>query len=180
VGRRARDRRLVSDAGAGGRDRAARAAGERRVRGLDCVYRPSVRGAEDGDLEDAFRSQLADRRGDELVRRTSLVGPHRDELELAVRDLGARAFGSHGEAWAAALCLRLGLAAAIEGEVAETPIVLVDDPFAALDPARGARAVARLSGRGQAFVSVADEAHVPQEPAAVWDVSSGAVRRRAA
>jgi DNA replication and repair protein RecF len=148
--------------------------------GLDCVYRPSVRDGDDARLEDRFEAQLAERRPDELARRTSLVGPHRDELELAVRDLGARAFGSHGEAWAAALCLRLGLASAIEREVAEPPIVLVDDPFSALDPARGSRAAARLAGHGQAFVSVADESHVPETAAAVWDVSSGAVRARRA
>jgi DNA replication and repair protein RecF len=148
--------------------------------GLECVYRPSVRGADPVEIEDAFRAQLTERRSDELVRRTSLVGPHRDDLELAVRDLGARSFGSHGEAWAAALCLRLGLASAIEGEIGETPVLLVDDPFSALDPVRASRVAARLAGRGQAFVSVADEAHVPPEAAAVWDVSSGVVRPRAA
>ena len=43
-----------------------------------------------GDVEATYRARLAERRADELQRRTSLVGPHRDELELAVRDLGAR------------------------------------------------------------------------------------------
>ena len=58
-------------------------------------YAPNVVG--EGSVEERFRTQLAARRADELVRRTSLVGPHRDDLTLAVRDLGARAFGSHGE-----------------------------------------------------------------------------------
>ena len=75
--------------------------------GLVVEYAPNVSFGE-GDVEEAFRARLASRRPDELVRRTSLVGPHRDDLTLAVRDLGARAFGSHGETWAAALCLRLG------------------------------------------------------------------------
>ena len=55
---------------------------------------------------------------------------------LAVRDLGARAFASHGETWAAALCLRLGLASAVAAEIGEPPLLLVDDPFSALDPRR--------------------------------------------
>jgi DNA replication and repair protein RecF len=143
--------------------------------GLAVEYRPSVWGE---DLEEAFRTRLAERRNDELTRRTSLVGPHRDDLQLAVRDLGARAFASHGEAWAAALCLRLGLGSAIEAEVGEPPVLLLDDPFSALDPRRGGQVAERLAGRGQVVVTVADEAHVPSKAEAVWDVSAGAVTVR--
>jgi DNA replication and repair protein RecF len=93
-----------------------------------------------------------------------------------VRDLGARAFASHGEGWAAALCLRLGLGAALEQETGEGPVLLLDDPFSALDPTRQRRVGERLAGRGQVFVSVADAAHVPEGPALVLSVSAGTVR----
>ena len=149
--------------------------------GLACVYRPSVwAGGKEGELEEAFRTRIEERRTDELIRRTSLVGPHRDELELAVRDLGARSFGSHGEAWAAALCLRLGLAEAVHAEVGEPPVLLLDDPFSALDPRRQRKVAEHLTGRGQVFISVADEALVPPNPDAVFDVSSGRVSMRGA
>jgi len=138
-------------------------------------YSPNVVGA----TEAAFREQLAQRRPDELLRRTSLVGPHRDDLALAVRDLGARAFGSHGETWAAALCVRLGLAAAVAAETGEPPLLLVDDPFSALDPDRRDRTAQRLADRGgQVVISVADEADVPSAASAVWDVAGGAVSVR--
>lgn len=144
--------------------------------GLDCAYQPSVPGEA---LEEAFARRLAERREDELIRRTTLVGPHRDDLGLAVRDLGARSFASHGEAWAAALCLRLGLASAIAVEVGERPVVLLDDPFSALDPARQHRVAERLEARGQVFVSVADEAHVPAQAVRILDVRAGRVGARA-
>ncbi len=147
--------------------------------GLACTYAPNV--WSDGDLETAFRARIQERRPDELVRRTSLVGPHRDDLELAVRDLGARSFASHGESWAAALCLRLGLATAVELELGEPPILLVDDPFSALDPRRRDQVGARLAARGgQVVISVADEADVPRAAHATWDVRSGTVTPRAA
>lgn len=145
--------------------------------GLGCEYAPNV-GEE--PLGDAFVERLAARRGDELVRRTTLVGPHRDELSLTVRDLGARSFASHGEAWAAAVCLRLGLAAAVAEEIGEAPMVLLDDPFSALDPKRQARVAERLTNRGQVFVSVADESHVPAGADRVWEVAAGSVTERAA
>jgi DNA replication and repair protein RecF len=143
--------------------------------GLACEYQPNVWGE---DLEEAYGRRLLERRPDEVARRTSLVGPHRDDLGLAVRDLGARAFASHGEAWAAALCLRLGLGSALEGEAGERPVLLLDDPFSALDPRRQSEVAERLSGRGQVIVSVADEAHVPRFADAVWDVSAGRVTVR--
>jgi DNA replication and repair protein RecF len=139
---------------------------------LEITYRPSVEGT---DLEDAFRERLAERRADEIIRRTTLAGPHRDELDLAVRDLKARGFASHGEAWAAALSLRTGLAAAAAVEMGEPPVTLLDDPFSALDPARQRRVAERLAAGGQTVISVADDSHVPEQAAAVWRVREGRV-----
>jgi DNA replication and repair protein RecF len=143
--------------------------------GLACEYAPNVG---DEPLEESFAARLAQRRPDELVRRTTLVGPHRDDLTLAVRDLGARSFASHGEGWAAALCLRLGLASAVAAEIRERPLLILDDPFSALDPARQRRVAERLDGLGQVFVSVADESHVPAGADRVWDVAAGRVTER--
>lgn len=148
--------------------------------GLHVSYAPNVE-APDDSLEEVFRSRIAERRADELQRRTTLVGPHRDDLELSVRDLRARTFGSHGETWAAALCLRLGLAAAVAEEIGEPPLLLVDDPFSALDPHRRDEIAGRLaSGRGQVVITVADGADVPSSADAVWDVRAGRVAPREA
>jgi DNA replication and repair protein RecF len=140
-------------------------------------YRPSVEGE---DLAAVFRARLAERRPDELVRRTTLVGPHRDDLGLAVDDLAARGFASHGESWAAAVCLRLGLAEAVEGEAGEPPMLFLDDPFSGLDPARRAKLAAGVAagagarGPRQVLLAVPDEAQVPVG-AQVWRVQEGTV-----
>ena len=139
---------------------------------LHVRYRPSVEGE---DLEAAFAVRLADRREDELQRRTTLVGPHRDELELAVGEMTARRFASHGEAWAGALCLRLGVASAVAGEIGEQPVLLLDDPFSGLDPVRRERLGSLLATRGQTILAVPDRAHVPPG-ATVWEVEDGTVR----
>lgn len=125
--------------------------------------------------------RIRQRRDDELIRRTTLVGPHRDDLELVVRDMGARAFASHGEGWAAVVCLRLGLAGAVERLIGEPPLLLVDDPFSALDPGRRDALGHRLASRGgQVVISVADEADIPDSARAIWDVRSGTVVPRVA
>jgi DNA replication and repair protein RecF len=151
----------------------------RDIAGYDLLvrYAPNVPAA--GDIDDAFRAQLAARRADELQRRSSLVGPHRDDLELAVRDLGARGFASHGETWVAALSLRLGLADAVERAIGEPPLVIADDPYSALDPTRRDRVAGRLAARaGQVVISVADDADVPDAAAEVWELRAGTVSVR--
>ena len=138
-----------------------------KVAGLDeealvVEYRPSVEAeAEARGLEESFVRRLAERREDELVRRTTLVGPHRDDLGLVVEGLAARGFASHGEAWATALSLRMGLAEAVGEEEGEPPILLLDDPFSGLDPVRRRRLAEALAGRGQVLLAVPEEGHVP-------------------
>jgi recombinational DNA repair ATPase RecF len=57
-------------------------------------------------------------------------------------------------------------------------VLLLDDPFSALDPARQRRVADGLETRGQVFVTVADDAHVPTRSARVLEVSAGAVSAR--
>lgn len=144
---------------------------------LRVEYAASVEGGPDEDLEAAMLRRLGERREDELVRRTTLVGPHRDELDLAVGALAARRFASHGESWAGALCLRLGLWGAVGAHVGEPPILLLDDPFSGLDPVRRRRLGEGLAERGQVVIAVPDEAQIPTG-AAVWEVDEGRVRAR--
>jgi DNA replication and repair protein RecF len=134
-------------------------------------YLPSVEGSA---VEEAFRTRLAERRGDELVRRTTLVGPHRDDLGLSIQGLAARGFASHGECWAAAVCLRLALSGAVGDEQGEPPMTLLDDPFSGLDPGRRRRLANGLGGRGQVVIAV------PEDPdlvpgAVVWRMEGGRV-----
>ena len=133
---------------------------------LSVAYRPSVDGSPPAP---SFRQRRAERRGDELVRRSTLVGPHRDDLAVVVEGLAARGFASHGEAWGAAVSLRLALASAVAVLAGETPLTLLDDPCSGLDPARRRRLAAGLAGRGQVLLAVPDEDHVP-DGACVWRV----------
>jgi DNA replication and repair protein RecF len=145
---------------------------------LASAYVPSVPGGEQAaspeDVAPSYERRLGERRPDELIRRTSLVGPHRDDLNLEVEGLVARGFASHGEAWGAAVSLRLALAAATAEEIGEPPITYLDDPFSPFDPERRARMASSLGGRGQVFLAVPDDAQIPSE-AAVWRVKEGSV-----
>ena len=59
------------------------------------------------ELTEAMRERVAERRGDELDRGMTLVGPHRDDVVIHLGPVPAKGFASHGESWSLALALKL-------------------------------------------------------------------------
>lgn len=113
-----------------------------------------------GPLAAAMRAALEDVAHDERQRGVTLVGPHRDDLELSIGALPARGYSSHGEAWSLALSLKLATEAVL-GEVGDRPVVLLDDVFAELDTTRRQRLAAACAGFDQVLVTAAVEDDVP-------------------
>jgi DNA replication and repair protein RecF len=133
-----------------------------------------------GPIAAAFRARLGEVADDERARGVTLVGPHRDDLDLAIGPLSARSHASHGEVWSLALSLKLATEE-ILGEVGDRPVVLLDDVFAELDTTRRDRLAQACAGFDQVLVTAAVEEDVPLggarvDVAIVGGVSS--VRRR--
>ena len=115
-----------------------------------------------GPLADQFRAALAARRSAELERGLTLVGPHRDDLVLRVRNLPVKGYASHGESWSVALALRLASAEILRAESRlGDPVLILDDVFAELDAGRRARLGELVGGYEQVIVTSAVEEDVP-------------------
>ena len=107
---------------------------------LECSYVSSL-GDDLGDLtRDELRDLLAERlalgRDEDLRRRQTCVGPHRDDVSFAIEGRDARHFGSQGQQRSVALALKMaevGLAGEILGS---RPLLLLDDVMSELDEAR--------------------------------------------
>lgn len=97
---------------------------------------------------------------DERDRGLTLVGPHRDELELVIGQLPSRTHASHGETWSLALALKLATWHVV-AEVGDRPIVLLDDVFAELDDRRRRQLAEACVQWDQVVVTAAVEADVP-------------------
>lgn len=133
------------------------------------------------ELTELFRASLRDSRNRELERGITLVGPHRDELQIQKDGLVARSHASQGEAWSIALGLKLSLASLLkEASGGTDPILLLDDVFAVLDVGRRARLLDFVMNYEQVIVTAADKDMAPQlDWADVYLVSSGGVKREA-
>ena len=138
---------------------------------------PGAERADPDKLADILVQALAEVRQAELDRGVSLVGPHRDELELILGEVPAKGYASHGESWSFALALRLGSYELLRDENGE-PVLLLDDVFAELDRRRRARLAEVAAGAEQVLVTAAVDEDVPGELAGTrFAVSNGEVKR---
>jgi DNA replication and repair protein RecF len=118
------------------------------------------------EIAERFLAALAASRPRELERGLSLVGPHRDELELLLGPAPAKGFASHGETWSFALALRLASYyvmlddSTVEGD---EPILILDDVFAELDTARRTRLASIVAKAEQVIVTAAVDGDIPAE-----------------
>ncbi len=113
-------------------------------------------------LRDAFVTDLGERLEDEFRRGVTLVGPHRDELELELDGFPVKGYASHGESWSMALSLRLAAADVLRDDDVD-PIIILDDVFAELDTHRRRHLADMVHTSTQVFVTAAVAADVPQE-----------------
>lgn len=116
------------------------------------------------ELTELYVAAFAARRRKELERGLSLVGPHRDELELVLGEAPAKGYASHGETWSLALALRLASYRVFRDDdpsQAASPILILDDVFAELDIHRRGKLAAMIADTEQVLVTAAVAADVP-------------------
>ncbi|WP_461169749.1 DNA replication/repair protein RecF [Arthrobacter sp. Z1-15] len=122
-------------------------------------------GLTETELTERFLAAFAANRRREIERGISLVGPHRDDLELVLGQAPAKGYASHGETWSFALALRLGtyyLLLSDDESPGAGPILILDDVFAELDVQRRTRLAGIVSGAEQVLVTAAVAEDIPE------------------
>jgi len=134
------------------------------------------------DWSDALMSALHQSSGEEIRRGATLYGPHRDDFRILLQGFEARLYASQGQQRTCALSLRLSEVALVESVRDEPPIVLLDDVFSDLDPARRRHLVEFLTPRTQTFITCTDLSAFDESTlrdAALFEVQAGTVSRHA-
>jgi DNA replication and repair protein RecF len=93
-------------------------------------------------------------RAEDVRRGLSLVGPHRDDIVWRIAGRNSRTHASQGEQRTLALAMRLAGHRHVAAVAGSSPILLLDDVFSELDPARCAALIAHLPA-GQALLASA-------------------------
>ncbi|GAA0971016.1 DNA replication/repair protein RecF [Acrocarpospora macrocephala] len=140
-------------------------------------YSSTALGTTRDDLAGQLLAALAEARKSELERGITLVGPHRDDLQLRLGELPARGYASHGESWSFALALRLAAYDLLRADGGD-PVLILDDVFAELDTQRRRRLAEMVAPAEQVLITAAVPADVPGELIGVrFDVTEGSVTR---
>ncbi len=104
----------------------------------------------------AYLKQLAARRGEELARGTTLVGPHRDELRFIADEIDLGTFGSRGQQRTAVLALKLAEVHWLRAKIGDWPILLLDEVMAELDMNRRGFLLSQINGAHQSILTSTD------------------------
>ncbi len=129
---------------------------------------------------DGLRVALAAAREEDLRRRVTTVGPHRDELVMTLGALPARSHASQGEQRSLVLSLRLATQRLITEEVGSAPLILLDDVLSELDSRRARRLMSCLSGAQTILTSATGTLPAGTEPTVHYEVRSGEVSEASA
>jgi DNA replication and repair protein RecF len=105
-----------------------------------------------GNGED-FAADLANSHPKELRLRQTIVGPHRDDIELVVEGKDAQQYASEGQQRTVALALKIAQARMFQMEEGAAPLLLLDDIFGELDPVRRNALLANLPADAQKLVT---------------------------
>jgi DNA replication and repair protein RecF len=143
---------------------------------LRIEYQPGVKGD--------FAVELAQSRARERTFRATVVGPHRDDLQLLQNGKSAAQFGSEGQKRTLAIALKMAQAEFLAGIHGAPPILLIDDVMGELDVKRRSGLLPLLDHArrttGQVFMTCT-EANWPSElgkDLQQWEVQTGTLQRK--
>ncbi len=117
-------------------------------------------------------------RNEHIDRGMTLIGPHRDELRLAINQRDVGLYGSRGQARTAILSLKLAELGWMRDAIGEWPILLLDEVIAELDASRRAYLLDRIDGATQSILTTTEPGFFSEpflRQAALWQVTEGQI-----
>jgi len=123
---------------------------------LDIYYTPKFLFRDTDSVEGIqrlFLEQIQARAIAEYHQGTSLVGPHRDEVNLTINQTPAKEYGSQGQQRTLVLALKLAELELIESIIGEPPLLLLDDVLAELDLQRQNYLLSAIADRVQTIIT---------------------------
>ena len=135
-------------------------AGEGEVLGIH--YRPRIdeeppmKLPPRGDVAAIMAGSLVRLRGREIGQGVTVLGPHRDELDVTLSGQAAGQYASRGQARTIALALRLAEASFISDATDRKPVVILDDVLSELDSRRRRLVLEASSSYEQVLLTTTD------------------------
>ena len=119
---------------------------------LTIEYKSCVQGEDiAGEMSEKLNSMLKK----EQLFKTSLYGPHREDIDLKINGESLRLSASQGQQRTAMISFKLACAEVGINELMDEPVLLLDDVFSELDKSRRERLINKVK-KFQVFITVTD------------------------
>lgn len=110
--------------------------------------------------ENTFMSALMNGIERERDYGQSLIGPHRDDLEILIDGKDSKIYASQGQQRTSVLAIKLSILKIAEEKTGEKPILLLDDVFSELDIIRRNSLIEMIDGN-QVFITTTEKEEFP-------------------
>jgi DNA replication and repair protein RecF len=145
---------------------------------IELIYRPRLSLSE-SDTEKAIIDALKGGRTRDIRMGATMLGPHRDMMELTIGGVPLESYGSMGQKKTVLMSLKLAALRALSEHRGEPAILILDEAFAAFDSTRSGLLLDLLSGLGQVFLASAIK---PDNnfytSAKIFEIESGAIKEK--
>ena len=129
-------------------------------------------------IRQGFVKRLESKRETDIMRGVTTIGPHRDEMRFLENGIDLGTYGSRGQVRTAMLSLKMAEATWMEKKTGHTPVLLLDEALAELDPNRRLDLLNRLANNRQTLLTTTDLELFSADfikQATLWNVSQGRI-----
>lgn len=131
------------------------------------------------DISQYLKQELSERHQEELARRISCVGPHRDDILFKINGADATKFASQGQQRTLVLSLKLSELEIIKDKTGYYPILLLDDVLAELDDRRQNYLLKSIDKNTQTIITSVDTLLFEQEflkDVIIYNIENGCIK----
>ena len=129
-------------------------------------------------IRQGFVERLESKRETDIMRGVTTIGPHRDEMRFLENGIDLGTYGSRGQVRTAMLSLKMAEATWMEKKTGHTPVLLLDEALAELDPNRRLDLLNRLANNRQTLLTTTDLELFSADfikQATLWNVRQGRI-----
>lgn len=127
-----------------------------------------------------FKEKMHNNLDSEIRVGSSLIGPHKDDIEFYLNDLNLKNYGSQGQQRLAVLTVKLAEIEILKKHNLETPILLLDDVFSELDDEKKNRLLKYISKDIQTIITTTDLKNIDKKikkKSKLFEIENGNIKR---
>ena len=126
--------------------------------------------------EDNLTKVMMKKSFDDIMRGSTKVGPHQDELEFYINDLDAKLYASQGQQRSIVLSLKLAEINYLKSKTGTYPVLLLDDVLSELDKNRQLKLLDAINENVQTFITTPSISDIKEDllkKAKVFKIENG-------